>query len=1136
MKKIIIPIGALLMAHSVHAQLTQGENYVYSKSYLDYNATGQPTKTAETVQYFDGLGRPKQVVNVKASPLGRDVVTHIEYDAFGRQTKEYLPVPQSGTLNGGIVPSSLANATQPDIYGSEKIYSEKILENSPLDRILEQKQVGNDWSTKPVKFGYDAVIVADRVRKFTTVTTWENGATKSVLGENWLYTDGQLYKNSVKDEDLNETIEFKNGKGQLILARKVIAADEYADTYYVYNEFNQLAFVIPPLASIRGDIVANTVKHDELCYQYRYDGRNRLVEKKLPGKGWEYMVYDKQDRLVAIQDANLKAKGHWLYTKYDQFGRVTITGISTGGLRSAEQAQAELQNSNNVGRISTVLFNRQGMDVYYDNPENTYPKSPTWITLLSLNYYDSIPNYSFNPLVSDVLGEPLLTPNPIDGRSTKGFPVLSLIKNIEDDNWTKKYIYYDTKGRGIGTYSINHLGGYTKTESKLDFAGVPQTVVTRHKRLNTDTERIITENFTYNHQNRLLTHTHKVDNNPEEILAQNTYNELSQLENKKVGAANPASPLQTIDYKYNIRGWMTAINNPESLGSNLFGYKLKYQTPASSVSIGKFNGNVSELDWKSSNDGILRRYSYQYDKLNRLLAAKYQKPNSDVIETNAYNESVTYDLNGNIQTLLRFGGSDSNLASKIDDVKYTYEGNQLVDIWDSSGNYLGLDGGDVMYYDANGNVISDNAHFMDEINYNHLNLPNRIVKQVEYYEYLYSADGTKLRSFHNMKEINKIIGTEYLDGFQYQDGILQFIPTSEGYYSFTDNRYVYNYTDHLGNVRLSYTKNGAEPQILEENNYYPFGLKHTGYNSAPNSSSYNYKYNGKELMAMGMYDYGARMYMPDIARWGVVDPLAEQYRRWSPYNYAMNNPINFIDPDGRGTESTHTDKFGNVVKVIEDGDLGVYRHNGNTKETQQELNQKYSKDNTSGGGERMGRTLVWNSFTQFDGNGDPAGKINFGSFQARDWLKSFSDAISEDAEVNGGWGARMNYATNAGGGDKYDYKTQNGGGLYAGSQIAEGVYVSARDVGNFAAGRAASITGQDKMDFMLNAGGFNISGNSKLGLIFNNSHWKSEAQKAGFPTYGEHFNSNLFQRLGYENVTTAEGIIKKNKIIWGDRK
>ncbi|RXM48353.1 hypothetical protein, partial [Chryseobacterium sp. CH25] len=75
------------------------------------------------------------------------------------------------TLNGAIVPNPLGNAINTP-YGSEKIYSEKILENSPLDRIQQQIQVGNDWSTKPVKFGYETNVL-NEVYQHITSTTWE---------------------------------------------------------------------------------------------------------------------------------------------------------------------------------------------------------------------------------------------------------------------------------------------------------------------------------------------------------------------------------------------------------------------------------------------------------------------------------------------------------------------------------------------------------------------------------------------------------------------------------------------------------------------------------------------------------------------------------------------------------------------------------------------------------------------------------------------------------------------------------------------------------------------------------------------------------------------------------------------------
>jgi len=929
MKKIIIPISTLFVVGLSHAQtlnLSTNENYVYSKTYLDYDSNNQPTKTSETVQYLDGLSRPKQVVNIKASPLQRDVVSHITYDGFGRQALDYLPVPQNGTANGAIVTNPLANALNTP-YGSEKIYAEKAFENSPLDRVLEQKQVGTAWNDKPVKFDYDANI-AGEVKKFTTTTTWENNATKSIAFNGGTYGTAQLYKNTVTDEDGNKTIEFKNGQGQLLLVRKVLSATENADTYYVYNEYNQLAFVVPPKAiqdledqgfADGEEMYSGVLSH--LCYEYRYDGRNRLVEKKLPGKGWEYMVYDKADRLVATQDANQEPLKKWLFTKYDKFGRVLYTGISIdNGDRNA--VQTWITNTYGINTETAGTYSQSGLQIHYGN--TAYPQNIE--SILSVNYYDSyLPGDPFPTMVYDQV----VLPSNVQqyGVSTKGLPVSSFVKNIEDDNWTKTYMYYDLKGRLIREYSQNHLGGYTNIEKRLDFSGNPNIILTQHKRLVTDTERVITENFTYDHQNRLLTHTHQVDNNPLEYLAQNEYNELSQLKNKKVGGASLGSGLQQVDYAYNIRGWMTQINNPNDLsGGDLFGYEIKYNNPENtSLSTGRFNGNIAEIDWKTStnpNDNK-RRYSYTYDGLNRLQQGIYSEPGSSLINNDNYNEQLTYDLNGNIATLKRFSKpSSGTTAEKIDDLIYNYTGNRLDKITLPAGvanNFSGYNAlQNVFTYDANGNMTKHLDKDITSIVYNYLNLPSNISTGIGKIKslttYLYRADGMKLK-----KSVSSNLATgstkeiDYLDGFQYSfyggaivapnSSGLQFVPTSEGYFDFVKNKYIYNYSDHLGNTRLSYFHNGSSIEVLEESNYYPFGLKHEGYNALAGNPSYQYKYNGKELQETGMYDYGARFYIPDIGRWGVVDPLAEKMTRHSPYNYAFNNPIRFIDPDGRqGTD------------------------------------------------------------------------------------------------------------------------------------------------------------------------------------------------------------------------------------------
>ncbi|MFN1219089.1 DUF4329 domain-containing protein [Chryseobacterium kwangjuense] len=149
-----------------------------------------------------------------------------------------------------------------------------------------------------------------------------------------------------------------------------------------------------------------------------------------------------------------------------------------------------------------------------------------------------------------------------------------------------------------------------------------------------------------------------------------------------------------------------------------------------------------------------------------------------------------------------------------------------------------------------------------------------------------------------MKKLFSTVTTDYLDGFQYENETLKFFPTAGGYYNSETGKYVYNYTDHLGNTRLSYFKNGAGAENIEESNYYPFGLKHEGYNMLSGNPAYKYKYQGQELQETGFYSFKWRNYMPDVGRFFNVDPLTEEYPTWSPYAFSGNRVIDAREIEG----------------------------------------------------------------------------------------------------------------------------------------------------------------------------------------------------------------------------------------------
>jgi RHS repeat-associated protein len=980
--------------------LGQEPNYVKTTTYRESHGENPVV----SITYYDGLGRPIQQNAHKQAANGNDIITHIEYDAFGRQIKEYLPTSISPSLayqplTGADVINYYANPADQNQEATSNPFSEKMIENSPLSRVLKQAAPGEVWrmgSGHEVKFEYH-LNKENEVIKFNVNATYNTDCAcyNPTLIRSGFYIENLLYKTITKDENWvsgkkNTTEEFKDKDGRVLLKRtyadeivnNIVQSTEVAhDTYYIYDNYGNLTYVIPPLAS------PNNLNW-ELCYQYKYDHRNRLVEKKLPGKQWEYIVYNNQDMPVATGPSFDPWGGGttgWMVTKYDCFTRVIYTGWiqSNGGFSSS--ARITFQND-----LSTVWYESyqdnlgtiDGVSVNYTNA--SYPQG---IKLLTVNYYDRY-DHSFETMVpNQIENQDLLT-------NVRSLPTCSWVRILDTDTQTNAEIthnFYDLWGRSIGTEKYNHLGGYTKTYSSLDFSGKTHESKTYHKRTQNVNEIIIKDFFKYTPQDRLLLHTQIINNQPEELITKNEYDELGQLISKHVGGQDIEYGYQKVDYRYNIRGWLKAINDIDNLqivGENedLFAFKINYNEVESAQGYEGtrlFNGNISETYWRSSSDNIKRKYGYSYDALNRLLSAVYQKPDSNIPVTNMYNESMSYDKNGNILTLQRTGDLDADFETSgafvIDDLTYRYheiKANQLMKVTDNSLVSLGFkddtdedsnDQEDDYEYDENGNLKADANKGIEKITYNHLNLPTEILfSNGSKILYLYNAAGQKVS-----KEVNNTVYsiiTDYLDGFQYVNQMLNFFPHSEGYVNVegTDEEgykffYVYNYTDHLGNIRVSY---GLEPysrtlKTLEENHYYPFGLKHTNYNTykrkftkeeepidpppgtlgtdykikqvlSGEMVAYKYKYNGKEWqdeLGLNFYDYGARNYDPAIGRWMNIDPLAEKYFNLSPYNYVANNPIIFIDPDGKEIIVANKKDQKAILKDINSRALGTFAFN-----------------------------------------------------------------------------------------------------------------------------------------------------------------------------------------------------------------
>jgi RHS repeat-associated protein len=331
----------------------------------------------------------------------------------------------------------------------------------------------------------------------------------------------------------------------------------------------------------------------------------------------------------------------------------------------------------------------------------------------------------------------------------------------------------------------------------------------------------------------------------------------------------------------------------------------------------------------------------------------------------------------------------------VDDLTYTYttsnniKTNQLLQVSDAGvsssavDDYPGTVYGASYTYDANGNMISDEAKDLHLYYHRTLNLPQMIVfGQDNRLFYHYTATGAKLIK-HTQTASSTENYTHYIGNIVYNGGTLAYIITEEGRMvaigTGADRTFAYEYNikDHLGNARATFTGSnlGGSVDVVQTTNYYPFGLVMNQSNSNTSSSfqKNKYLYNGKELQddkmtseAMNLYDYGARFYDPQIGRWTTIDPKAEKFIKWSPYNYCYDNPINYIDPDGNETIETPDPN-----KTYKKQDVAyVYTYNGvNSHSVTQIVNTyTYTADKDGNWTESTLATVNTFTFSSKDGN------------------------------------------------------------------------------------------------------------------------------------------------------------------------
>jgi RHS repeat-associated protein len=713
-------------------------------------------------------------------------------------------------------------------------YADATYELSPLGRVLRQGSVGATYQPDQhySTMSYGTNVASD----FRIYTISANLPVSSAT-----YAANLLTVTKSTDVQGVESQVVTNMEGLKLVTRTKVDATNWAETYYVYDTRNRLRFMLPPelmrLMKVAAIYNPTLLQIKTWAYQYIYDDLGRAIETRGPGIDaldrdmWTYSVYDNRDRVVLTQDAKQRLANEWSYTKYDDLDRPLISGIYRPGsaiTRAAMQLTVDGLSSG-LGYQNLVPQTISGLKTAIDFVITAYegineykavnsislkpgfsfiagPASPSFRAsiddgavnptsadvfpnandeALVISYYDTYKNcvvcqdanYQFaTETWTKTTNEPFQKFDRVKGKAVAGS-----VKILGSTRWLHTVSYFNKNSQMIQTVSSDHLNGRERSSSLVDFSG--KTLEALNTYIGLPTVATIRRWFDYDHTGRVLKAYHKINSQPEVVLANNTFNELGQLVDKQIHSTGGSPYLQSVDYRHTIQGRLARMNSTTSIDAgdpnDYFGFEVAYDNAITagggSLNSPRFDGAITGLKWRTALPTATLQvkeigYGYGYNNLGWLTASSYKENTfNDPLSTwnggvQRYDENgLTYDYNGNIQALDRYTKSfitGSYVADKVDQLGYNYGagGNQLMKIADNatSGNKLlgfkdGANTDNDYAYDINGNLTQDKNKGIISITYNFQNLVDRVTfSNNSYLQYTYDAGGSKLsQAYYN---------------------------------------------------------------------------------------------------------------------------------------------------------------------------------------------------------------------------------------------------------------------------------------------------------------------------------------------------------------------------------------------------